>query len=320
MSYTDERQVLTRAAWMYYNEGLTQEEIGERLGFSRVTINRLLQRAHERGIIEHRIDTSGVEHVELESALRQRFHLHDAVVTLAVEPGDTEVLYAVLARTTSDWLIAHLKAGMRVGLGMGRTLSHLPEYFSPPSPIDCTFAEVVGGAAAPAGGFTAYNVTSKMAELAGGRPEYLYAPVLASSEAVRLSIMQEPAVAQAIERARGSDILIQSVGPVDTSALLYLHGHLQAEELQTLRDRGAVGDMLGRYFDAQGVPISNPVSDRVIGLSLDEVARIPLSLVMAGGPEKVPVLVAAMRGRLFNVLITDAWTAEELLSEVSDAI
>jgi DNA-binding transcriptional regulator LsrR (DeoR family) len=27
-----------------------------------------------------------------------------------------------------------------------------------------------------------------------------------------------------------------------------------------------------------------------------------------------------MRGRLFNVLITDAWTAEELLSEVSDAI
>lgn len=319
MNYRDEQQVLVRAAWMYYKEELTQKEIGERLGLSRVTINRLLQRARERGVVEFHIETSDVEYIELESALRQRFHLHDAMVTLAVEPDEIDVRYAVLARNTADWLTAHLRDGMRVGLGMGRTISHLPDYFAPAQPIDCTFGEVVGGAAAHSGRFAAYNVTSKMAELAGGRPEYFYAPMLASNSVAYRSIVQEPAVAQALERARNSNILIQSVGPVDETAILHIHGHLTREELQLLRERGAVGDMLGHYFDAQGRPVPNPVSDRVIGLSLADVARIPLSVVMAGGPEKVQVLLAALRGELFNVLITDAWTAQQILDEGSDA-
>ncbi|MGC9397531.1 MAG: sugar-binding transcriptional regulator [Anaerolineae bacterium] len=315
MNYSDEQQVMARAAWMYYKEGLTQQEIGDRLNLSRVTINRLLQRARKRGVVQFHIDTSGVENLELESALRQRFELHDALVTLAVEPEATEARYAALARTTADWLTAHLKEGMRVGLGTGRTISRLPDYFAPPTPIDCAFAEVVGGAAAHSGEMMAYNVTSKMAELAGGRAEYIYAPMLASNPASHDSIVQEPAVAQALERARHSDILIQSVGPVDETALLYLHGHLSDEDLRFLQERGAVGDMLGHYFDAQGKPVLNPISERIIGLSLEDIARIPLSLVMAGGPEKVPVLLAALRGRLFNVLITDAWTAQQILHE-----
>ena len=319
MNYTDEQQVLVRAAWMYYKEGLTQKAIGDRLGLSRVTINRLLQRARDRGIVQFQIDTSDVGHIELESALRQRFRLHDAVVTMEIEPNEIDVRYAVLARTTADWLTTHLKDGMRVGLGMGRTISHLPDYFAPAKPVDCTFAEVVGGAAAHSGRFAAYNVTSKMAELAGGQPEYFYAPMLASGESAHTSIVQEPAVAQALERARSSDILVQSVGPVDDTAILHIHGHVDLDELRLLRERGAIGDMLGRYFDAQGRPVPNPISDCVIGLSLSDVANIPLSVVMAGGPEKVPVLIAALRGRLFNVLITDAWTAQQILGEVKDA-
>ncbi len=320
MNYRDEKQVLVRAAWMYYKEELTQKEIGDRLGLSRVTINRLLQRARNIGIVQFHIDASNVEHLELESALRQRFQLRDAVVTVAVEPEETDARYAVLARTTADWLTAHLKDSMRVGLGMGRTLSHLPDYFAPPKPIKCVFTEVVGGAAAHSGKFAAYNITSKMAELAGGRPEYFYAPMLASSPSSYHSIVQEPTVIRALECARNSDIILQSVGPVDKTALLYIHGHLNEEELELLHEQGAVGDMLGRYFDTQGRPVTNSVSDRVIGLSLTDVAQIPLSVVMAGGPEKVPVLVAALRGKLFNVLITDAWTARQILNEAPNAI
>ncbi len=315
MNYGDEQEVLVRAAWMYYKEGLTQKEIGDRLSLSRVTINRLIQRARKRGIVQFRIDASGVENIELESALRQRFQLHDAVVTLGVEPDDTDVHYPVLARTAANWLTTHLKDGMRVGLGTGRTVSHLPNHFAPSSPITCTFTEVVGGAAVHSGEMAAYNVTSKMAELAGGRPEYIYAPMLASNQASHDSIVKEPTVAQALERARNCDILIQSVGPVDETALLYIHGHLKEEELQLLYERGAVGDMLGHYFDKKGNPVPNPVSDRIIGLNLADVAQIPLSVVMAGGPQKVPVLVAALQGHLFNVLITDAWTAQQIISE-----
>jgi len=73
--------------------------------------------------------------------------------------------------------------------------------------------------------------------------------------------------------------------------------------------------VLGQYFDAEGHLVPNEVSARVVGLSLRDVAQIPLSVVLAGGQEKVPVLMAVLRGGLCNVLITDAWTAQRLLEE-----
>ena len=316
MSYIGEQQrILVQVAWLYYKEGLTQREIGEKLGLSRVTVNRLLQRARERGIVQVHIDAPDARYLELESALRQAFGLRDAVVTPPLAPEDREARYVALARAGAEWLLSHLRDGMRVGLGMGRTVAHLPQFFAPTRTIACAFAEVVGGAATRTDGFSTYNVTSRMAELAGGRAEYIYAPLLASTRALRDSLMVEPTVAEALARARASDILIQSVGPVDESALLFIHGHLDLAELHELQVRGAVGDMLGQYFDAEGHLVPNEVSARVVGLSLKDVAQIPLSVVLAGGQEKVPVLMAVLRGRLCNVLITDAWTAQRILEE-----
>ncbi|MEW6648989.1 MAG: class II aldolase/adducin family protein [Chloroflexota bacterium] len=48
-------QWLARIAWLYYQQHLTQAQIGARLGLSRVTVNRLLKEARASGIIEVRI-------------------------------------------------------------------------------------------------------------------------------------------------------------------------------------------------------------------------------------------------------------------------
>eukprot|EP01030_Chromulinospumella_sphaerica_P031451 gene31451-32077_t len=43
-SYADaDEETLTRIAWYYYNDGLTQNEIGERLNMSRIKVSRLLE-------------------------------------------------------------------------------------------------------------------------------------------------------------------------------------------------------------------------------------------------------------------------------------
>lgn len=46
---------MVSAAWMYYDEGLTHEEIAARLRLSRVKVTRLLQRALREGIVQIRI-------------------------------------------------------------------------------------------------------------------------------------------------------------------------------------------------------------------------------------------------------------------------
>jgi lsr operon transcriptional repressor len=76
-----------------------------------------------------------------------------------------------------------------------------------------------------------------------------------------------------------------------------------------------VGDALGHYFDANGDPVSTFLDDRVIGLGLDDLKRIPWSVVVAGGQEKQKVVQAALQGGYFNVLITDTDTAAYLLNQ-----
>jgi len=57
-SYADtDEEILTRIAWYYYNDGLTQNEIGEKLNMSRIKVSRLLESGRRSGIIQVRINS-----------------------------------------------------------------------------------------------------------------------------------------------------------------------------------------------------------------------------------------------------------------------
>jgi dihydroxyacetone kinase-like protein len=62
--------------------------------------------------------------------------------------------------------------------------------------------------------------------------------------------------------------------------------------------------------------VDTPLHDRAIALSLAEIRRIPTKIVVAGGTEKVPGIVAAAHGGLVDVLVTDAGTAAGILDFV----
>jgi lsr operon transcriptional repressor len=91
-------------------------------------------------------------------------------------------------------------------------------------------------------------------------------------------------------------------------------GYLSAADLQRLIGKGAVGDILCRYFDADGQIIEDEVHDRVIGIPM-EVFSDPRKLIIgvAGGAAKADAIRAAVVRKYINVLITDERTATELL-------
>jgi DNA-binding transcriptional regulator LsrR (DeoR family) len=76
-----------------------------------------------------------------------------------------------------------------------------------------------------------------------------------------------------------------------------------------------VGDIGGRFFDADGLQIAHPVNGRVIALDLEDFVKIPVRVVAAAGPSKVEAIAAALRGDLATVLVTDVATAHALLGD-----
>ncbi|MGO8536130.1 sugar-binding domain-containing protein, partial [Rhizobium ruizarguesonis] len=63
----------------------------------------------------------------------------------------------------------------------------------------------------------------------------------------------------------------------------------------------------------QGRPVAGPLDDRTVGISLDMLKNIGLRIAVAGGFDKVPALLAALRGGYVNVLITDAATGRGIM-------
>jgi DNA-binding transcriptional regulator LsrR (DeoR family) len=109
-------------------------------------------------------------------------------------------------------------------------------------------------------------------------------------------------------------VALVGIGTLEPSRLLASSRNIfAAGEIDDLLALGAVGDVCLRFFDSTGRPVTSPLMERVVGIQLDQLARVPRSVAVAGGRRKHQAIRAALDGRLINVLITDRHTAEALL-------
>ena len=76
-----------------------------------------------------------------------------------------------------------------------------------------------------------------------------------------------------------------------------------------------VGEICTHCFDADGQPVEFPFSNRILAISREDYKNIPTRIGIAGGPEKLAAIRAALRGGYVNVLIADLDTAAALLDE-----
>ena len=243
-------------------------------------------------------------------AQRRNHGLRDCLVVEDQPPG--EDLYLSLAQGSAAWLKEHMQSGVRIGLGLGRTLSYLPRAFEMEKQTECFFTEVNGAVSDHSWGFETNNIASQMAEIFGGKAELFYAPTLVSTPELKKQLVKEKSIKEALNRARNCDIVLQSVGPVDQSAILFIQGYLTQADLDQLEKAGAVGDALGHFYNQDGRIIPGPTNELMIGLHPDELRDLPWSVLIAGGTEKVDAIRGALRGGYFNVLITNQKNAREL--------
>jgi DNA-binding transcriptional regulator LsrR (DeoR family) len=118
-------RLAARAAMLYYQTGMKENEIGAQLGYSRIKINRVLGLARKHGILEIQVKIPAGWHVSLETDLIRLIGLRDAVVGSADQSGRS--LESILAEGAAEFSARQLRTGMRIGQGVGRTIAHLPE-------------------------------------------------------------------------------------------------------------------------------------------------------------------------------------------------
>ena len=109
-----------RAAWLYYVEDMTQEQIARYMNISRAKVIRLLAAARETGIVRIRIDGRASAQVALERQLVATFGLGEAIVVPA--PADEGEVATVVGHAAGTYLRDQVCDGMSLGVGWGATL------------------------------------------------------------------------------------------------------------------------------------------------------------------------------------------------------
>ncbi len=317
MTSRQELRLVAKVARMYYEQDLGQSDIAQRLDLSQATVSRLLKRALEQRIVQISVNLPSGFNAELEDALQAAYDLKEVIVIDAAD-GDDEQLQRALGTAAAFYVQNTIKAHEVIGLSSwSATLLAMVDAMRPfPRSQDVQIVQILGGIGNPNARVHANRLTERFTQLVHGRSVFLPAPGVVGSEEMAQVILEDMFVREALALFEHVTLALVGIGTVEPSKLLASSGNrFSAEELNHLRELGAVGDICMRFFDIHGVPVVNPLNNRVIGMTLEQLRHVKRSVGIAGGLRKYSAIRGALLGKRINVLITDRLVAEQLIAD-----
>ncbi|MGO1285699.1 MAG: sugar-binding transcriptional regulator [Brachybacterium sp.] len=317
-----DRRMLVEAARLYYDDGMDQNAIGEKLGLSKSGVSRVLRAAKDEGIVQiHVIDDEEVlRAAALEEKLVAVYGLRGARV--ARTQGSMADPLDAVARLGAEIFHELAPSASRIGFGWGVTMQRMIDAV-PPRRLapGTTLTSLVGGMPTVDTGPSGNNMLVTLAERCAVRTERFDAPAIVESAATFEALTSESSVHTALDRARAVDVAFVGIGSFGrgTSRQIMEAMQLDAEEEALFLSQGPVGDLCGHYFDAVGHPLGEPSSRRVIGLPLEDVRRLPLVVGVAAGAERRPGVHAALCSGTLDVLVVDEALALGLVEKAGES-
>ncbi|UGA57498.1 sugar-binding domain-containing protein [Vibrio sp. VB16] len=303
-----EEEQVARIAWFYYNDNLTQTEIGNMLGIPRLKVSRLLEKGRKQGLIHVRIHSRFEGCLDLEQQLKSHFNLTDVRVIPDTDPMDQDINH-------------------RVSIGAASVIA---DKVSPDDLLAVGFGETIMATLKNLGSFIQTKQVS-VVSLAGGVGNYMKgishldasckvnlvpAPLRVSSKNVADVLYKESSVNDVLMASCSADVAVISIGSIAQveKATMYQTGYISLGEQKMLQRKGAKGDILGYFIDKNGDVLEDVnLHEELISMRPEKLRDIPLVIGVAGGKVKSEAILAALKGSYINVLVTNESTAREIL-------
>jgi len=139
------------------------------------------------------------------------------------------------------------------------------------------------------------------------------APLVVDSAATRQTLIERCGLGDIFELAKSLDAVVLGAAGMGADATAHVSKFISNADRASLLKAGAVGDVLFNFFDSSGKLVDHPINERVMSVPLDIVKKVPVRVMAAGGASKVPALAAALKIIRPTVLITDEYTAKDVL-------
>jgi DNA-binding transcriptional regulator LsrR (DeoR family) len=299
------------AARLYFEEDLSQADIAERLSVSRSTVSRLIAEARESGIVRIEIRPP-IPDARLADELADVLGLRGVAVTADAAAGGSGPL---LAGAAVDRLA---ELGLRrddvLLLGWGRALWELAGARLPSLP-GVQLVPAVGGMDEVERPFQSNEIVRRVAERSGAVPNQLHAPAV-PSPALRRALLADAGVDSVVKLWDRVAAAVVGLGVPPGVPGSFTPRHIDGSAaLDTLSS--AAGDIVTRYFDLEGRPVTYPEEKRLLAIDREQLRAADTVIGVAAGENKHRAIVGAARAGLIDVLVTDIPTAAAALELAS---
>ncbi len=309
----DEELLAVKAAVLYYEDDKTQSEIGLLLNLTRWKVGRLLALAKERGFVKVEIVHPRARRLSLERELRKKFGLVDAVVVPLADRSDLEENLSRVASAAAEYLTSLRPVPRTLGVSWGRTLHGVAQGLKQGWATGVNVVQINGGVSLNGRASPAADTAAMIARKSGGSVTLLPSPAILERVATKRAIESDRTVARVLDLGRSASAYLYSAGLAEERSVLVSTGYLSSSEIRQLVDKGAVGDVVGRFVDANGNVVDPLLDERTVGIGLDDLRGAKIAIAVIAGEAKRDMCLTVVSSHLCTVLVTDEANAEYVL-------
>lgn len=300
-----EEALMAKAAWYYYFQDMTQQQISNRIGISRIRVIKLLDKARQTGMIQFSLRKGNEERLLIEKQLMERYGLDDVFVVPG--PEDPAQVNANIADAASMYITERLHEGSVINIGYGDTPSRVLNNLATTAETPITCVSLTGG--------VSYYLPNARSNVFNARLHLLPAPLLASSHEMADAFRHENSVSEISRMIELAQLSVVGIGSMADTATIVQSGILSRNDLTYLSMQGAKGDVLSHFVDENGKLIHSSIEDRLISTSMEKLSQLRNVIGVAAGKVKADAIRAVLRGGILDTLITDTETAKAILDQ-----
>ncbi len=308
---------LIKIAKMYYEKGLTQQEIANEMDISRISISRLLKKAIEEGIVEIKINYTNA-YYDLEKKLEDKYK----GISFNIVPFEDNYddLLKSLSNYLSNMLPDIVSTYKNIGVGWGRCLSLIDidkKNIIKNHIYNNTFVSLLGGYGSLSFNYNSNHITSKLSYLFQSNGILLHSPSIVEDKSIKEMMLKDRSIKNTFEYHKKLDCAIISIGnPNYNGSTMYESEYFNEKELKEIKDNNICCDLLTSiYLDKNGNEVDLSLKDRTMAISEEDFKNIPYIIAVAGGKNKLDSIYFSILKGYVNELITDEVTAKYLLSK-----
>ena len=272
----------------------------------------MLSRALEDKIVQIKINVPTGKYHNLEHKLEAKYGIKEVVVVDTGTDEQDEVI-ASIGRAAAGYLNNRLQGDEIISLTWGRALLSMVNALSPDNFPKLQVVQMLGGLGEPVAEYHGVDLTRRMAQNFSTKPRLIQAPGIVRTRNLCKELIKDIQVRSTLQLAARADIAIVGLGLFGPGSTIFQSNNiLSNEDKNMLVSKSLIGDISFRFFNDQGQFVKTEIDDRIVGLSIDQLQKIPRIIGIAGGKDKYQVTRAALTGKLIHVLITDHHTAKKL--------